>query len=165
VTPHRSDPPSHPSWWCDHPHAPADATHTHTRTIGVVDLHNEVSIDAVMVQTTDDEAATLVLHVTAGRQQLSLHADAAQAWLLAGILVDATVLLRRAALDVEPAAAAPRWPEAQTRPEPGSYLVKLARRRKARASGRVTRAFRCLAARSGEPGPTGDHTDDTDQSP
>ncbi len=101
MTPHRSDPHSHPSW-CDHPQSPADATHTHTRTIGIVDLHNEVSIDAVMVQATAAEAATLVLHIAAGRQQMSLRADAAQAWLLAGVLVDATVMLRRAALDVEP---------------------------------------------------------------
>ncbi len=163
MTPKRSDPSSHESWWCDSPHAPADATHTHTRTIGIVNLHNEVSIDAVMVQTTDDEAATLVLHIAAGRQQMSLSADAAQAWLLAGVLVDATVLLRRAALDVEPAAAAPRWPETQSRPGPASFLVKVARRRKARASGRVARAFRCPAARSGGPGPTGDRTDDTGQ--
>jgi hypothetical protein len=52
-----------------------------------------------LVQAPDDDAATVTLHVATRRQQLSITTDDRQAWLLAGVLVDATVLLRRAGLD------------------------------------------------------------------
>jgi hypothetical protein len=113
-------------------------------------LGDEVSVDAVMVQAPDDNAASVTLHVTTRRQQLSITTDDRQVWLLAGALVDATVMLRRAALD-EPAAS-PSPPS----PRPargGGFLATMARRRKAQASGRISRSFRCLPPASGEPDP------------
>jgi hypothetical protein len=153
-------PDQHP-WWCDYPQAPADSTHTHTRAIGVARLGDEVSVDAVMVQAPDDAAASVTLHVATRRHRLSITTDDRQVWLLAGVLVDATVMLRRAALD-EPAPPSPAAPPGRPA-RGGGFLATMARRRKARASGRISRSFRCLPPGSGESEPP--EAGDTDAGP
>lgn len=91
-----NQPSAHPSW-CDHPYSPADSTHTHTHTIGVVVIGTDVTLDVVLTQVPEETAPVVTLHITGPRVDLVVATRQGQPWMVAGLMIDATVVLARTA--------------------------------------------------------------------
>ncbi len=145
--------PTHP-YWCEHPQAPNDATHSHTAAIGTSYIARDVTVDVVLVQAPEASTPMLMLHINALVANLSVDVTGAQAWSLAGLLIDATVAHARAiphgrpdGNDHERARPTSGRNENRMRSRPASF-----RRRANRDGGQhgpqsVRRSFRCSPGR------------------
>jgi hypothetical protein len=128
--------PTHPSW-CEYPHAPDDDSHTHTATVGTAHLAGMAIADVVLVQSQGDAQPMVTLHIVTPTGRLSIDATGVQAWALAGVLIDATVVHAQAASSCSRATP--------TRPDPGTRpLWLLDRHPNGRMPcARTRRSFRC----------------------
>jgi hypothetical protein len=155
---------SHP-FWCQYPQSPGDHTHAHTAAVGQALLLGGVVADVVLVQPLGDDLV-LRMHLDGPGVRVAVDLTGVQAWSLAGVLIDATVSHRQAA--IEPAASSAAPPAGVESPPPaavpGVRRVELAepvrswltRHRVARSPRRVRRAFRCPRPAPPPPAEPGD---------
>ena len=158
---------THPSW-CEYPHAPDDSTHTHTAAIGSTYLAQDVTIEMVLVQAPDSPGPMLSLHVTAPGGRVSVDITGAQAWALAGVLIDATVAHARAVPSRQPVADPPMSDrpdspgQARRRARPIWLLDRVDPGKVVRGLRMGGRSFRCPPARHRPDGPN-DRDDEPDK--
>jgi hypothetical protein len=139
--------PVHPSW-CEYPLAPSDETHTHTAAVGGACLSADTTIEMVLVQASDSHQPVLTMHLVAPTGRLSLDITGAQAWALAGVLIDATVAHAQAApgrATTAPAGAEVSTPPSGRAANQDRSLWLLDRHPNGRMPGRRTarQPFRC----------------------
>ena len=133
----------HPSW-CEYPTAPHDRSHTHTVAIGAVLVGDGVTVDAVVTQPAGTPDPTITVHISGPKLAAVITMQGREPWLLAGLMIDATVMLARLS-PIPTTAAVPAGGDGAA--GYGHPLARFGGRSPGRR--RVRRVVRCVRYRDG----------------